>query len=175
VTEWTAVSGSWRTSTQELKRDLRAAIAAELACGRGIVTGGALGVDFDATEQTLEVYRRGERTLVIIPAGLEAYNAHYASRAREGVITGEQHRSLIAQLRTVKALGRLVELGFGVVDRESYYARNTEVLRFASRLLALQVDGSPGTQDTIEKARAAGLEVRVRSYQSCSATELDGA
>jgi hypothetical protein len=166
ATEWTAISGSWRASTPGLTRDLRVAVAAELRDGRGIIAGGALGVDFDATEQVLRLHPDGDRTLVIIPTSLETYAAHYKRRAQEGIITHEQHHLLISQLRHAETLGCLVEMNFTLVNKDSYYARNSEVLRPASRLLAFQVNASTGTQDTIDKAKAAGLDVRVFAYQA---------
>ena len=47
--QWTAISGSWRKHNAQVLADVRSAVAAILDDDGGIVTGGALGVDYFAT------------------------------------------------------------------------------------------------------------------------------
>ncbi len=160
-----AISGTWKQAPPQVERDVRTAVDAALDHGDGIVTGGALGVDFIATD---EVLKRGEfepeQLKVILPSSLTVYSAHYRKRAEEGVITRDQAESLVSQLEQVRDRGTLVELGWGQLNQESYFARNSAVLEAADSLAAFQVNGSAGTQDTIDKARELGMPVDHHEY-----------
>lgn len=164
--KWVAISGSWRRSSSEIENDVREAIASVMERGDGIVTGGALGVDYVATEEALKHNPDADRIKIIIPTPLDVYAAHYRKRASEGVITLEQAEALIGLLAAVKERREqsLVEMGHSVLNEEIYYDRNTKVLEDADELLAFKVNSSLGTQDTIEKARNLGLEVTLKQY-----------
>lgn len=164
--KWVAVSGSWRRSSPEIVQDVRESVADVINRGDGIVTGGALGVDFVATEEALKHNPNADRIKIIIPTPLEVYAAHYRKRADEGVITLEQAEALIGLLTAVKQLRKqsLVEMEHSVLNEETYYDRNTKVLEDADELLAFQVNNSLGTQDTIDKARNLGLVVTLKQY-----------
>ena len=155
--KWIGISGSWRSTCPELERDLEREVTQLLDDGNGIVTGGALGVDYAATAISLEHYPDGSHTKVILPTSLEVYTAHYLKRAKEGVITLEQAQKLIHQLETLNNLGALTLGTYTEVHKDTYYERNTQVVNASDELLAFQVNGSEGTQDTIDKARALGL------------------
>lgn len=165
--KWVAISGSWRRTSPEVEQDVRSSVAEVMERGDGIVTGGALGVDFIATEEALEHNPDADRIKIILPSSLEVYAAHYRKRANEGVITFEQAEALIGLLTTVKERRNqsLIEMSHNVLNELSYYDRNTQVLEDADELLAFQVNGSLGTQDTIDKARDAGLVVTLKQYQ----------
>lgn len=164
--KWVAVSGSWRRSSVEIEHDVRASVADVMERGDGIVTGGALGVDYVATEEALKHNPEADRIKIIIPSSLEIYAAHYRKRANEDVITFEQAESLIGLLTAVQQRRKesLVEMHHTVLNEESYYDRNTRVLEDVDELLAFQVNGSLGTQDTIDKAQHLGLTVTVKQY-----------
>lgn len=164
--KWVAVSGSWRRSNPEIEYDVREAVAGVIQRGDGIVTGGALGVDYVATEEALKHNPEADRIKIIIPTPLDVYAAHYRKRASEGVITIEQAEALIGLLTAVKQRREqsLVEMEHSVLNEESYYDRNTQVLEDADELLAFQVNNSLGTQDTIDKARKLGLTVTLKQY-----------
>lgn len=164
--KWVAVSGSWRRSNPEIVQDVRRSVASVINRGDGIVTGGALGVDYIATEEALKLNPDASRIKIIIPTPLEVYATHYRKRADEGVITLEQAEALIGMLTAVKRLREqsLVEMNHTVLNEETYYDRNTQVLEDADELLAFQVNNSLGTQDTIDKARNLGLVVTLKQY-----------
>lgn len=164
--EWTAISGSWRLYNKEVEVDVRTAVQEVIESGGGIVTGGALGVDYIATEKVLDIVNDDRQLRIILPTSLEIYATHYRSRAKEGVISPDQAESLIAQLEAVCKLGKaaLVTLAHQTVDQKSYYDRNGAVIAQANALLAFQVNQSAGTQDAIDKAREKGLPVRIKSY-----------
>jgi uncharacterized phage-like protein YoqJ len=163
---WVGVSGSWRYAPPGLEDAVRREVAAALAAGKSVVTGGALGVDYWATETALSI--DPARLKVVLPTSFTTYAAHYRRRATEGVISAQQAEKLISQLETVAQAGGLVEHPERpqVVDVTTYYLRNQDVIDVADELLAFQVNASSGTQDTVDKARMKGILVTVFTYQS---------
>jgi len=165
--KWIGISGSWRHSSPELVKDVTREVTTILKNGDGIVTGGALGVDYLATELALSYAKDGSRLKIYLPTSLEIYIRHYMSRAAEGVITTEQAGELKTQLDKANGAGCVhVEREAALVNQESYYMRDQDVVNASDELLAFQVNNSAGTQDTIDKARAKGIPCRVFAYQT---------
>lgn len=164
--KWIGITGSWRRSSSELEADLIREVGAELERGNGIVTGGALGVDYLATDLALHYAPDGSRIKVFLPTTLDVYAAHYRNSADKGVITPEMAERLIAQLELVNKLGSLVENPDETeVNERTYYLRNTRVVDASDEMLAFHVNASGGVQDTIDKARGQGTPVRVFAYR----------
>lgn len=163
---WIGISGSWRNHPFEVEQAVRADVQQIFSDGDAIVTGGALGVDFTATDEALKLDPTAARIKVILPTCLEIYAAHYRQRAKEDVITAEQAETLIAQLVRLGGLrsASLLNIGRSVVDKRSYADRNGAVVSFSDALYAYQVNGSEGVQDTIDRAHRKGLPVVVRSF-----------
>jgi len=163
---WLAISGSWRYAPPGLPDAVRREVAAALAAGKKIVTGGALGVDYWATEITLSI--DPARLKVILPTSLATYAAHYRRRAAEGVVSAKQAEDLIRQLETVARAGGLVEHPERpqVVDVTTYYQRNQDVVNVADELVAFQVNASGGTQDTVDRAQLKGIPLTVFTYRA---------
>jgi hypothetical protein len=130
------------------------------------VTGGALGVDYWATETALNI--DALRLKVILPTSLFTYAAHYRRRATEGVISAEQAEDLLKQLEAVAQAGGLLEHPerAQIVDVTTYYLRNQDVVNVADELVAFQVNASGGTQDTVDRARLKGIPVTVFTYRA---------
>ena len=143
-------------------------VAAALAAGKSIVTGGALGTDYWATELALRI--DPARLKVILPTSLVIYAAHYRRRAAEGVISAQQAEDLIRQLEAVAQAGGLVEHPepAQIVNVTTYYLRNQDVVDAADELLAFQVNASAGTQDTVDKARMKGIPVAIFTFEAAS-------
>ena len=123
---WVAFSGSWRHYNSQVERDVREAVREVVNSGNGVVTGGALGVDFFATDELLRIEPTAKALKIFIPTPLGVYAAHYRVRAQEGVITQDQAEELIAQLEKVRALNPKALVGNPnntVVDRETYFAK----------------------------------------------------
>jgi len=53
--KWVAISGSWRKTNEEVENDVRQAVREIIKRGDGIVTSGALNVDYFATDEALKV------------------------------------------------------------------------------------------------------------------------
>lgn len=166
---WVGISGSWRYVLPELREAVQKKVTASLAAGHSIVTGGALGVDYWATEIALKF--DPARLKVILPTSLATYTAHYQRRAAEGVISARQAQDLIRQLEAVAQAGSLVEHPERpqVVSTSTYYRRNQDVVNAADELFAFQVNTSAGTQDTVERARLKGIPVVVFTFQATTA------
>lgn len=163
--KWIGISGSWRLINREVEDDVRSSVANIIGQGDGIVSGGALGVDYIATLEALRLNPKANRIKIILPSSLEIFAAHFRTRSVEGVITIEQAELLINLLSKIKESGSLIEMGYAELNEESYYARNSEVLKASDELMAFQVNNSSGTQDTINKARAIGLNVAIKQYE----------
>lgn len=163
---WVGVSGSCRYAPPGLPDAVRREVTAALGAGKSIVTGGALGVGYWATETALSI--DPARLKVILPTSLASYAAHYRRRAAEGVISAQQADDLVRQLETVAQEGGLVEHPERpqVVDVTTYYVRNQDVVDVADELLAFQENASGGTQDTVNRARAKGIPVVMFTYRA---------
>jgi predicted AlkP superfamily phosphohydrolase/phosphomutase len=150
-----------------VETDVREFVRTAFSQGNGIVTGGALGVDYFATDEMLLHDKEGTHIKVFLPSTLERYAAHYRTRAKEGVITSEQAEKLIAQLSELKRRSpdALIEhLQNEVIDTNNYFQRNTEVVNASDEIAAFQVNESKGTRDTIDKATQRGKKVILRQY-----------
>ncbi len=165
--KYIAISGSWRKMNSQLEKDVRDHVREIISRGDGIVSGGALNVDYIATDEALKLDPSAKRIKIFLPATLEIFSAHYRKRAREGVITKEQAESLIAQLNKVGQLNpsSIIEnKNNKVLDKETYYERNSAVIEAADELIAFHVNKSLGTKDAIEKAHKKGIPVKTFSY-----------
>lgn len=167
VSKWVGISGSWRVTNPEIENNVRTEVRKIISDGNGIVTGGALNVDYQATDEVRQLNAL-DQLKIFLPVSLELYVAHYRRRAAEGVVTQKQADDVIEQLTSIKKqnpnsiIENMTEI---IVDKGSYYRRNSEVVNASDELLAFQVNQSQGTQDTIDKARAKGIPVKVFSYQ----------
>lgn len=165
--KWIAISGSWRKINKELEKDIRNKVREIISRGDGIVSGGALNVDYIATDEALKLDPTTKRIKIFLPATLEIYATHYRKRAEEGVITKKQAEDLIAQLTKIHTLNPslLIEnKNNKIVDKEAYYERISAVIEAADELIAFHVNESPGTKDSIEKARRKGIPVKTFVY-----------
>ena len=169
--KWIAISGSWRLSSAELDAKLSLTIDGIVKNGDGIVSGGALGVDYKATAKMMAIDDWKTRIKVVIPTSLKIYKKHYFKRADEGVITKLQATELIDQLSILQTAGCLTEMGYACVDKETYYARNEKVVELADELWAFQINNSQGVQDTIGHAEKKNIKIRVWKFKVEEKTE----
>ncbi len=164
--KWVAISGSWRVINEEVKKDVVAVVIKIIKNGDGIVTGGALGVDYIATQLVLE---KGDvkKLKMFLPIKLEKLEEHFRKRAKEGVITEAQAEMVISQWETVKKLNPDVindSTKYTEANEESYFARNNSIIKACDELYAFQINESKGVQDTIEKAKKLGKKIVLKKY-----------
>lgn len=161
--KWIAISGSWRNINDRVKNDVRSVIKKIYENGDGIISGGALGVDYCATDAMLKLDKT--KIKLFIPTELETYKRHYLMRAEEKCITKEDTNALIKQLKKIKSLGRLTENTLcQLVDEKSYFSRTCSVIDCADELIAFHVNNSKGTQDAINQAKKKGIPVKIFRY-----------
>ena len=166
------MSGSWRHIATGLEEDIRRQVSAVLERGDGIVTGGALGVDYLVTELVRQFDPELKQLKIFLPTDLDTYLAHFRQRVTEKVITARQAKKLDQQLRNVQKTRprALFEGPPGLtVNEAAYYARNRQVVNAADELLAFQVNASPGTQHTIDYAHRLSKNVAVFKYKTTKA------
>jgi len=154
-----------------LEKDVRNTVREIFSRGDGIVAGGALNVDYIATDEALKLEPTAKRIKIFLPATLEIFAAHYRKRAKEGVITEEQAEDLIAQLNKIHEINpaSLIENQENkVINEEVYHKRNSTIIEAADELIAFRVKekigGGTGVRDTINKAHKKGIPVKVLSY-----------
>lgn len=162
---WFGISGSWRATNEEVEEAVRETVREIMSRGGGIVSGGALSVDFFATDEALKI----DPTVikVFLPVTLDRYAAHYRKRADEGVITHEQAEALIeqlTQLRDANPDALIANPDNTEVNRDTYFERNTAVMDASDALAAFQVNESEGVGDTVDKALKQGKPVRRLKY-----------
>jgi len=154
-TLWFGISGSWRKTSPEIETAVRATVKKIIERGDGIVSGGALNVDWFATDEALKLDPTAKHIKIFLPVIIELYAAHYRKRAIEEVITSEQAETLIAQLEKLKSVNpnALIEHKENtIVDPRTYFERNTEVVNTSDALIGFQVNDSEGVGDTVKKA-----------------------
>lgn len=164
--KWIAISGSWRHTPAKLIQDLKAEVFEIISQGWGVIAGGALGVDYLATNLMIK-HSSPEKIKIFLPTSLKIYTDHYHKRADEEVISHQQAQALIAQLTQIQQLSKesLIENHLEqVVNQYSYFQRNTKIIESADELIAFWVNKSAGTLDTINKAKKKGIKVRVFEY-----------
>lgn len=172
--KWFGISGGWRRTNQEIDNNVRTTVRELIQQGDGIVSGGALGVDFIATDEALKFDKFANRIKIFLPTTLEKYSEHYRKHASLGDVTFEDVEKLITLLAKLKELNpkSLIEnpdTNFTEENKkERYYERNGEVVNASDELIAFHIETEIskglGTNDTIEKAKIKGIPVRLFSY-----------
>ena len=165
--KWIAISGSWRNTNKKIERDVRSVIRKIIAEGNGIVAGGALGVDYFATDEAMKVDPFCKKIKIFLPAKLEIFAKHFFKRAKEGVITQKQAKDLINQLTRLKKTNpkALIEnKEHTTINKEAYYARILKIITASDELIAFHVNQSEGTQYTINQAGKKKIPVKIFTY-----------
>ncbi len=161
--KWILFTGTWRLDDKNVEGDVRSSVREVLVRGDGIVTGGATGVDYFVMDETMKTDPKASRLRVFIPARLESYiRDYYTNWCKEPVIR-ESIDSLAALLRKIKTVNpeALVEMPYDIITQEHYTMRHSDEIAYADAVRAFQVNESSGTQDTINKAKRAGLPIEV--------------
>ncbi len=171
---WVLFTGTWRLTNRNVEDDVRASVGEVLARGDGVLTGGATGVDYFATEEAMRLDPSAKRLLVIIPARLESYARDYHTNWCRAPITAKEIDLLIALLRKIKEKNpeALIEMPYDTITREHYLMRNSEEVARGSALRAFQVNGSRGTEDTVEKAKEAGVPIELHKKYTIKETAI---
>ena len=169
--KWIGISGGWRKINEEIEELVRKIVREIITRGDGIVSGGALGVDFITLREAMKLDKTGKQIKIFLPSSLDIYASHYRKRAKEGVITEAQAESLIKQLAELKKLNSdsLIEnYDNTVVDKEVYYERNLKVVEASDELIAFRIKTEDsegmGTKDTIDKAEQKNIPIKIFQF-----------
>ena len=166
--KWIGISGSWRKMSSRVERDVRSCVRKIVNQGNGIVTGGALNVDYFAMDEVMQINPSLEKLKIFLPITLDLFKTHYRKRAEEGVITSKQAEDLIALLEKIRKINPNVIIENKTnteLNKTTYYERNTEIVKLIDELYAFQVNDSLGTEDTIQKAKNNGIPVKLFKYK----------
>jgi len=162
-----AISGTWHTKNKKVKKDVEETTKKIIKEGNGIINGGALGVDYFATEIVLKFGDPKKQLKICLPIKLEEMCKHYFRRAKEGVITNQQAKKITTQLKKVAKASPdsiLDKTHYLKANKKSYFARNNTIVGLSNALYAFQVNESEGVQDAINKAKTLGKPVHVKKY-----------
>lgn len=172
--KWVGISGGWRQVNQKIENDVRNAISKIMKRGDGVVSGGALNVDFIALDEALKHDPQAKRIKIFIPTTLDKFAAHYRKHAQLGTITPAQAESLIGQLTHLKQINpeALIEnpdTNFTEENKKDrYYERNSKVIEASDELVAFRVKTKNseglGTADAVIKAKAKNIPVDLHFY-----------
>lgn len=171
---WIGISGTWHITKSEVEKDVRAIVHEIIMRGNGIIVGGALGVDYFALDEAMNLDTNSSQIKVILPSLFNEYITHlrmWASGYNTGdpPITAEEAEQLIAQLSQLKNTSPVSIIESSNIDareinKEVYFARNTKIVELSDEIIAFQVNRSSGTQDVIDKARKLRKKVIVHAY-----------
>lgn len=172
--KWIGISGGWRKTNHEIEEKVQAIVREIFETGNGMVSGGALGVDYTATDVALKLNPEADRIKIFLPTTLEKYAEHYRKHAKLGTITEKQAEDLISQLEKIKQVNSasLIEnpdTNFTEeTKKEMYYERNSRAVDAADELVAFRVktkeSESLGTADAVAKAKKKGIPVKLFEY-----------
>jgi hypothetical protein len=165
--KWKAISGSWRNTSKTVEEDVRKAVREIFQGGYGMASGGALGVDYIATDEALILNPEAERIRIFLPTNLDIYRRHYLKRTKEGIITLKQAGTLIGQLEKLVKINRdsVIENPKNKeVNKNTYYERISKIINLADELIVFHVNNSLGVQYTIDLARKKGIPLKILTY-----------
>ena len=165
--KWVAISGSWRRTNSKVEKDVRNTVRKIILNGNGIISGGALGVDYFALDEAMKLDPTAKQIKIYLPAKLNVFSKHFFKRAREGIITQKQAKDLTNQLTNLKKINPnalITNKENTILDKTTYYARILQIINAANELTAFHVNKSKGTQYTIDEAKKKGIPVKKISY-----------
>jgi hypothetical protein len=157
--EWIQFTGSWRVFNDQVEKDVREAVREVLSNNKGVLTGGATGVDYFAMDEALKNDPTGKSLLVVIPAYLYDYVHDYQKNWLQAPIVKDDIDKMADILYRFKALNPegLIEMPYKEITQEHYDFRSKVELGYAKGLYTFHVNNSYGTQYTIDLAKMEGV------------------
>lgn len=143
--KWIAISGSWRKTTEGIERKIRRVVKEILKKGNGIVTGGALGVDYIAVDEALKYDKDFKKIKIFLPTTLKKYIQHLEKHFRWGTIKKRDADTLVNQLKKIKKNNPQVIIETKNINftektkKKMYYQRNSNIVENADELIAFRV------------------------------------
>lgn len=165
--KWVSIGGGWRKKNRQLEEDVRKVTKEVMGSGNGMISGGALGVDYIATDEALKLDTTAKRIKIFLPTTLEIYIQHYRERAKEGIITEKQAEDLVAQLKRIKTNNpsSVIENKENkIVNKKTYAKRDSTIIELADEAISFHVNQSEATKENIKKIRQKGIPSKVFTY-----------
>jgi hypothetical protein len=158
--KWILFTGTWRLTNEEVERDVRQATREVITRGDGVLTGGATGVDYFAMDECLKLGALN-KLRIFLPAKLEWFIKDYYDNWQDEPVTKKDIDNLAGLLRHIKEVmpTGLLEMPNEIITQADYDDRHDEEVMYSDEVYAFQVNGSTGTQDTVDKAIATELTV----------------
>lgn len=165
--KWVSIGGSWKKMNKQLENDVRKETRKAMEENKGFISGGALGVDYVATDEALKLDSTAKRIKIFLPTTIDIYIKHYRKRAKEGIITSKQAEDLAYQLEKIKKINpsSLIENKENeVVNKETYAERDLEIIKIADEAISFHVNGSLAMTKNIKNLKKRGIPLKVFTY-----------
>ncbi len=166
--KWIAISGSCRIWNEKVEEDVRITVRSIIKDGDYIVTGGATGVDYIATDEIIKLNALN-KLKIHLPESLETYLKHYKNAGEEwDGISLEKGLELVKQLEYIASIDKSIFYEFketGKITQEDYDRRDSETIKLADELYAFRVNNSYGTSNTIRMAQEKKIPVHIIDYE----------
>jgi len=176
--KWVGISGSWRTINKEIVNDTSYIVRYLMNKGVGILTGGALGVDFIAAEIILKEGDPKRQLRIVLPIDRHTYLDYYDRMALGKYISHSQAESLLSQLKYVNNEFKEIifddshfyEEEFLKIENEEYRKKSYRFRNFlvgygCDCLVALCVNESNGVLNMVNKMNSIGKDFMLTFYE----------
>lgn len=166
--KWIAIAGSWRQTNKKVEADVRKAVKRIIKNGDGIVSGGALGVDYFALDEAMKNDKKCQKIKIFLPAALKTYLNHLQKRAKEKIISFKQYQAIKEQLKQLKKINPSAlkeNKKIKKIEKKAYYNRIKKLIKRADSLIAFWVNKSQGTAYTILQAKLKKIPIKIYSYR----------
>ena len=163
---WVGITGSWRTINQEVVDDITEIVRYIINNNLGILTGGALGVDYIATEVVLREGNPEEQLRIALPINKFSYMRHFKNGAIKSVINPFQRNAILEQITHISNRFPNIVFDGSYFDSEEflkpessgyreacYSFRNNLVAHGCDGLIPFLVNNSDGVKDTVQKVK----------------------
>lgn len=163
VNYWIGVTGSWRTINQKVVDDITNIVRYITSHGMGILTGGALGVDYITTEIVLKEGDPNTQLRITVPINKYDYVQHFMNSASSSVINSSQRNAIAKQM--IYVIDKYPEIIFDKTSfnqkefldtendeyrKDCYSFRNNLIAYACDGLVPFWVNQSKGVKDTIK-------------------------
>lgn len=159
--KWILFTGSRGPINAKVEEDVRSCVNQVLSENNGILTGGAIGVDYFAMDECL-IRDNLSKLRVILPTKVEYFIHHHERAMLENRISKSEYLLLKNCLEDIvrKSPTSLLEMPFKKISKEEYYKRDEEEVKYADEVLAFHINDSEGTRHTVDTAISVGLKIR---------------
>lgn len=162
-TYWIGITGSWRTINEKVVDDLTSIVRYILDNNFGILTGGALGVDYIATEIVLREGSPEKQLRITLPINKIDYIRHFKNSSLNSKIHHSQMMAIADQITYINRNFPDIIFDASGFDqneflkpinekyREDCYSfRNNLIGDGCDGLIPFWINGSAGVEDTIK-------------------------